>query len=110
MEGYEKITTEVDRQPEWSPDSFHACLPCLLLMHKQKFVRSVLEKLLITTDGPAAVRVSGPARAEEGQSVALRCETSPSSPPASIAWRVNGGCRGMHDFSLFMANYMCRIQ
>ncbi|XP_063880805.1 uncharacterized protein LOC135111440 isoform X2 [Scylla paramamosain] len=40
--------------------------------------------------GPAAVRVSGPARAEEGQSIALRCETSPSSPPASLAWRVNG--------------------
>ncbi|XP_050708968.1 nephrin-like [Eriocheir sinensis] len=40
--------------------------------------------------GPTAVRVSGPARAEEGQSVALRCETSPSSPPSSITWRVNG--------------------
>ncbi|XP_045115593.1 nephrin-like isoform X2 [Portunus trituberculatus] len=40
--------------------------------------------------GPAAVRVSGPARAEEGQSIALRCETSPSSPPASLIWRVNG--------------------
>ncbi|XP_037795078.1 synaptogenesis protein syg-2-like [Penaeus monodon] len=40
--------------------------------------------------GPAWVEVTGPTVAAAGQQFAVTCRTSPSNPPATITWRLQG--------------------